>query len=127
MATSVIFHPINDQVLLKMDVRKKSVLEVGLNGRPEVLPSGVVVEVGRGVFAPGVGWIEPQVKAGDHVAVAMDGPWITLPLVDRAEGEVYVTLSESLIIGKLEGADAGSAWCAAAEEAPMVASRAIRR
>lgn len=125
-ATEVTFHPINDQVLIKMDVKRKSVLELGVNDRPEVLPSGIVIAVGRGVFAPGVGWIEPQVKAGDHVAVSMDGPWVNLPLTDRKDGDVHIAVSESLILGKLEGADIGSAWFAASDEAPTTASRVIR-
>lgn len=118
------FHPMNDQVLLKMDVKKKSILERGVNDRPTVLPSGVVVEVGRGVFVPGVGWIEPQVKPGDHVAVSMDGPWTSLPLSDQPE-EIYVAVSESLLLGKLEGADEGSAWFKAGEEAPSAITRVV--
>jgi len=117
------FHPINDQILLRMDVQQKSILERGVNDRPTVLPSGVVVEVGKGVFAPGVGWIEPQVKPGDHVAVSMDGPWTNLPLSEEPE-EIYVAVSESLIIGKIEGADKGSAWFKTGD-APSAITRVV--
>ena len=102
------YTPLNDQVLIKMDIKQKSILETGINTRPTVLPSGYVIAVGKGVFLQGVGWAEPQVKPGDHVAVAIEG-WTTLPLAEDAN-DVYVSVSESVILGKLEGATPDSPW-----------------
>jgi co-chaperonin GroES (HSP10) len=108
--TEIKFHPLNDQLLLKMDVRKKSLLEKGINDKPTLLPSGVVIAVGRGVFVPGKGWMEPQVKAGDHVAIILDGtPMLRMP-IDSNEDDIYICVSESLLIGRLEGADEASCW-----------------
>lgn len=100
MTQIIHFEPMNDQVLIRMDVKKKSILEVTNTGKPTVIPSGVVVAAGKGIFIAGTGFIETRVKEGDHVAVSMDGTWVNLPLSDDPE-EVYVTVSESLILGKI--------------------------
>jgi hypothetical protein len=117
------FTPANDQVLLKMDVKKRSVLEV-LKEKPTVLPSGVVVAVGKGVFI-GTGWAGSQFEPGDHVAVSLDGGWLPLPLTDRKDEEVFFTISESMILGKLHNADEGSPWFTAADEAPTMGPRLV--
>lgn len=115
---TVRFEPLNDMVQLKMDLKEESVLERGIKDRPTVLPSGTVVAVGRGPFLPGVGWAGPQVAVGDHVAVSTDGAWIPLPL-STDKREVHIAVSESLILGKLFGADRNSAWFKASEDAPQ--------
>ena len=109
------YHPLNDQVLVKLDCKKKSALQRGIVDTPTMLPSGVVVEVGRGMFMPGVGFVETTVKVGDHVAISLEGNWTPLPLSDDKD-EVYVSISESLILGRLEGADHDSPWFKAATE-----------
>jgi hypothetical protein len=116
---TIFFQPINDQVLLKMDVKKKSILERGVKDKPTVLPSGHVIRVGRGTFIPGTGFIEPQVQEGEHVAVSMAGEWTNLPL-DEDPDEIYISVSESLILGKLEGADKDTRWFKTADDAPLV-------
>jgi co-chaperonin GroES (HSP10) len=103
------FQPLNDQVLLRMDVLEASILERGIDDRPMVLPSGRVIAVGRGTFIAGTGFVESQVKPGDHVAVLSDGSWVTLPLSEKKD-EVYVTVSESAILGKLSGCEPGTRW-----------------
>lgn len=118
------FRPLNDQVLVKMDMQKKSRLEID-STRPTVLPSGVVVAVGRGTFQPGIGFTEPQVKVGDHVAVSLDGPYAVVPLADKEASEVYIVLSESMVLGLLQGADENSCWFKAADEAQGAANRVI--
>lgn len=99
------FIPLNDQVLIKMDIQQRSsaIITPDTHGgdQPIVIPSGVVVAVGRGVFVPGTGFVENQVKPGDHVAISTEGSWINLPLSED-KNEVYVTVSESLILGKIE-------------------------
>lgn len=113
------FAPLNDQVLLRMDVIKTSILERGLNDRPYVLPSGVVIATGRGVFVPGTGFVEVQVKPGDHVAVSTEGSWVNLPLSEDKE-EVYVVVSESLLLGKLEGCTPETRWWKKSQQAPSI-------
>jgi co-chaperonin GroES (HSP10) len=93
------FQPLNDQVLIKMDVKKKSVI-VDPNGKAMIVPSGIVQACGRGIFVQGQ-FIETQVKPGDHVAVSMEGSWTRIPL-DDDPNEIYMTVSESLIIGKID-------------------------
>lgn len=100
MTQIVQFEPINDQVVVKMDVKKKSAILIDTSARPTVIPSGEVVAVGRGTFVPGTGFVETQVKPGDHVAVSMDGSWVNLPLSDDKE-EIFIAVSESLILGKI--------------------------
>ena len=95
------FQPINDQILIKLDVVEPSILERGVDDRPKILPSGTVVAVGRGTFVHGTGFIETQVKAGDRVAVSLTETATNLPLSDE-KGQVYVSISESLILGKLD-------------------------
>ena len=104
MTQIVQFQPINDQVVVRMDVKKKSAILIDTSSRPTVIPSGVVVAVGRGTFIPGTGFVEAQVKPGDHVAVTMDGTWVNLPLATDQE-EIFVAVSESLILGKIEKPD----------------------
>ena len=108
------FQPINDQVLIKLDSRKRS--QFAIAEKPEFMPSGHVVAVGRGTYVPGTGFVETQVKPGDHVALLMDGTWSRLPIEDDPS-VVYVSVSESLILGKLTGADVDSAWFKHSEEA----------
>lgn len=117
------FIPANDQVLIRMDTKKRSVLEV-LVEKPTVLPSGIVVAVGKGVFI-GTGWAGSQFEPGDHVAVSLDGGWLPLPLADKKDEEVYFTISESMILGKLKNADQGSPWFTAADEAPTMGPRLV--
>jgi hypothetical protein len=69
----------------------------------------VVMATGRGVFVPGTGFVEVQVKVGDHVAVSTEGSWINLPLSED-KSEVFITVSESIILGKLEGATRDHRW-----------------
>ena len=120
-ATPVEFEPMHDQVLLKMDVKKRSILEINSTGRPTVLPSGIVIATGDGIFIPGSGWQPVNVKPGDHVAVSMEGSWVSLPLSSDPD-DIYVTVSSSLILGKLKGADAGSAWFAAGDDARVISN-----
>lgn len=104
------FHPIGDQVLVRLDVKDPPALAI----RPEkkvVLPSGRVVAVSPRYVVPGVGWVETVVKVGDHVALVLErgGPWRALPLSGK-DSEIYVTISESSILGRLQGADETSPW-----------------
>lgn len=119
--TSVGFEPLNDQVLVKMDVKKKSSTIITPDSaggdKPTVIPSGVVVAVGRGVFVPGTGFVENVCKAGDHVAISMEGSWTNVPL-SADPNEVFVCVSESLLIGKLTGATQDSAWFKKGDESP---------
>ena len=115
--TPVELQPLNDLVLIKVDI-KPSIIETT---EPQFSPSGRIVAVGRGVFIPGVGFVPPQVAVGDHVAFSLlEGQPMNVPLnVDPKE--FYVVISESLLIGKLTGATPESAWFArkgAAREAP---------
>lgn len=107
------FIPINDQVLVKMDIQQRSsaIITPDTHGgdTPVVIPSGVVVAVGRGVYVPGTGFVENQCKPGDHVAISTEGSWVNLPLSED-KNEVYVTVSESIILGKLEGCTADRRW-----------------
>ena len=109
------FSPINDQVLVQLDCKKRSALARGINDKPTMLPSGVILAVGRGVFIPGTGFVEPQVRVGDHVCISMEGNWTPLPLSDDPD-EVFVSVSESLILGRLQGADHDSPWFKAATD-----------
>lgn len=119
--TQINFTPINDQILLKMDVKIRSALELG-NQKPLVIPSGVVVATGRGTFVPGTGFVETQVKPGDHVAVSTEGSWVNLPLSEDKD-EVYVCVSESIILGKLEGLTRGMRWFQTGDADPVMPPR----
>ena len=117
--TPVKFYPINDQVLIRLDVKPMSVLEAGITKKPKVLPSGTVLAVGRGVFIPGTGFVETQVKPGDHVAISMGGEWVNLPIAADKD-DIHISVSESVILGRIEGADIGSPWWSADQEAALV-------
>jgi co-chaperonin GroES (HSP10) len=103
------FQPFNDFVLLKLDSKRRSSLEIRRE-KPKVLPSGVVLAVGRGTFVHGTGFVGSQVEVGDHVAVIPDPTsWFKLPLSED-EGETFIVVSESQVMGKLDGADHASPW-----------------
>lgn len=119
------FTPINDNVLVKMDVQEASFLVQHLDDRPTVVPSGVVVAIGRGVFIPGTGFVETQVKPGDHVAISTEGLWVNLPLSED-KNEIFVCVSESIILGKLEGATRDRRWFKK-QESDRPATHLLRR
>lgn len=118
MTTEVTFLPLNDQILLKLDVKKRSILELK-DSKPTILPSGVVCGVGRGVFVPGKGWLEPQVKIGDHVALILDGAAMLRLPITKDDDEIYISISESQLIGRLEGADEKSCWWTSGEKSAL--------
>lgn len=103
------FSPFNDFVLIRLDTKKRSALELRRE-KPKVLPSGIVLAVGRGTFVHGTGFVGSQVEVGDHVAVIPDPTgWFKLPLSED-EDDTFICVSEAQIMGKLEGADAASPW-----------------
>lgn len=125
----ITFIPLNDQVLIRMDIQERTstIITPDTHGgdTPVVIPSGIVVAVGRGVFVPGTGFVENQCKPGDHVAISTEGSWINLPLSED-KNEVYVTCSESLILGKLENATPAHRWFKKADSDKTL-SRLARR
>lgn len=111
-ATPVTLHPLSDMLLVLMDLQPASPLQPDQKRRKALpFPSGVVVEVGRGVYCPGVGYLESQLRVGDHVALNLTpgGNWRTVPL-NPDPAVIYVLCSESLAVGKLEGATPESTW-----------------
>lgn len=101
------FTPLNDQILIRMDSRRVSETLHVPGQSQKVLPSGEVLAVGRGVMTA-QGFHGPQVAVGDHVAIDLKGGWRTLPLDETQE--IYVCVSESQVLGKLEGASRDSVW-----------------
>lgn len=104
--TPIKFHPSNDQTLLKVDVKQPSVIERNVKDKPTMLPSGVVIAVGRGTFIPGTGFVESQFKPGDHVCFMLEGRLERLPIApekdENGNHQLFVSISESLIMGKLD-------------------------
>ena len=92
-----------------MDVKTPSILSRGINDKPTLLPSGTVIASGKGMFIPGVGHVDSQVKAGDHVAIVLAGPLQRMPISDDPN-EIFVVISEAQLIGRLGNADVGSPW-----------------
>lgn len=107
-APQVTFVPVNDQVLLALDMKVQTTKLVGIP--PKALPSGRVLAVGKGVFCAGVGYLGSQLQRGDHVSVELrHGMFRTLPL-DPAKGQVFIVISESHVLGALGDAGSESAW-----------------
>ena len=104
--TPIKFKPCNDQILLKVDVKQPSVIERNVKDKPTMLPSGVVIAVGRGTFIPGTGFVEPQIKPGDHVCFMLEGRLERLPIApekdENKNHQLYVSISESLVMGVLD-------------------------
>ena len=106
--TSIEFEPLNDQVLIKVHVQKKSALE--LDGTPpDKLPSGEVVAVGRGTFVDGK-FVEPQVNTGDTVMFDLTaGPIIRVDITGDKE-DFYAVMSEAQLLGKMHNMTMESHW-----------------
>jgi co-chaperonin GroES (HSP10) len=104
--TPIKFFPCNDQILIKVDVKQPSVIERNVKDKPTMLPSGVVIAVGRGTFVPGTGFVEPQVQPGDHVCFMLEGRLERLPIAPEKDKDgnhqLFCSISESLIMGKLD-------------------------
>lgn len=126
----VALRPMGDKVLVRLDHRAPSALDA--EHRPYPLPSGVVVDVGLGVFCSGVGYLGSKVKPGDHVAFETAHGVRRMPIVQSKEWklkdpvedyEVYALIPEVAIVGILtfEGGDPQrSVWFAKAEPESLI-------
>lgn len=96
----VAFKPLNDQVLVKLDVKSASALEI--DKKPSAFPSGRVIAVGLGVFCVGLGYLGSRLTPGDHVALDLKrSDWQNLPLESNPNA-LYVTISESFVRGIID-------------------------